>query len=223
MSNAEAEARRLCATWMQRIRASNAYDSSLYAHFAEDAPIESIVRFLEWDAQQPPFHLFLRLWLPKMPAALRPALQAHIREEEQEDHAGLFRAMLRALRARTQMQPPALDAAQLAKLNHVFSARCAEEETAGYFLGVFVATEAMSQRRCEELYAGLQRLGVSEALDYLKVHAINDADHWREVVDHLIVPGLVSGSIEAQDVAAGIEDRLRRSAQYLKWYEAHCI
>jgi len=203
-----------------QIELSYANTSLLYTTLARAADLRTIVHFLRWDAHQPAFTVYLRRWLDRMPSSLLPSLSAHLAEEEDEDHAGLFRSMVDALDARVPDRTE-FDQEQLDSVNYTFSAECAEEQDSGFFLGSFFATEIMSARRCLQLWQGLRRVGVEEKdLTYLKIHFEADEDHGREVRERLIKPLLVEQPEALASVQRGVHDRLARSAAYLRWYES---
>jgi len=202
---------------------SYAHNSRLYSHLSEKADLASIVEFLCWDAVQPPFNEYLRLWLPKAPDDLREKLMEHIDVEERERHSLLFRQMHEYL---LKIEPvrTTIDKKRLANLNYTFSGECANERDFGFFLGGFYATEIMSAKRCELLMQGLIRLGIGETfLEYLRIHAIADISHHLEILDLMIIPYLCEKPHEELSIWAGVRDRLERSAEYLKWYEKNIL
>src|SRR3989344_706252 len=83
--------------WASRVESSYANNSRLYSTLGASASGAQIFSFLRWDAYQPPFFVYLEQWLPRAPAPLRCALEAHIREEVGENHSGLFRSMMAEL------------------------------------------------------------------------------------------------------------------------------
>lgn len=204
---------------IQPVRESYAHNSRLYDYMAKQADLQQIVQFLTWDAEQPAFYVYLRHWLDKTPAEIRPALQEHIAEEEDGDHSGMFKRMFTGLQElagnpQVEMDPQVLD-----RLNYVFSAQCAQEQNLGFFLGGFLATEFMSQKRCQQLWDGLRRLQVEFDDEYLSLHAEADAHHWVEVDEKLIEPALAKGLASIDSIQVGIHHRLQSSANFLKYYE----
>ena len=206
-------------TWETRILESYAHNSRLYPHLAQEATREEIVTFLCWDAHQPAFAEFLGHWIDLVPTSVECALRAHIKEEEEEAHADLFKTMLNFLLETTPLPHIDFDEGVLGKLNYVFSEECAHEQSVGFFLGVFFATELMSQKRCQQILDGLNRVGVSDSLEYLSIHAVGDEAHYQDVYDHMILPGLTAGEVDAESIERGIDFRLKASGDYLKWYE----
>lgn len=208
---------------------SYAHNSRLYRYFEESASLEEIVRFLQWDAVQPPFNRFLRLWIDKVPEYLRDPLSDHIAEEEVGGHSALFQAMMANL---THVVNPTVevDDAVLNALNYTFSPECAAEQDHAFFAGAFFATEVMSQKRCQQLWNGLTRHGLhsdgnpadgpapSEP-SYLEVHALADGDHGAVVLELFVHRILEREPHLSASIWDGLQDRLSRSARYLRWYE----
>jgi hypothetical protein len=204
---------------IQPVRESYAHNSRLYEYMATQASLQQIVEFLTWDAEQPAFYVYLRHWLDKTPAAIRPALQEHIDEEEGEDHSGMFKRMFSGLQALAGNPTVEMNPAVLERLNYVFSAQCAQEQNVGFFIGGFLATEFMSQKRCQQLLDGLRRLQVEFDEEYLVLHAEADAHHWIEVDEKLAEPALANGFASIDAIQVGINHRLQSSANFLKYYE----
>lgn len=209
--------------FIEPVRVSYAHNSRLYNHMAKQAELKEIVTFLTWDAEQPAFYIYLRHWLDKTPLTLRPALLEHIDEEEGDDHSGMFKRMFTGLQALEKQSIIDVDQEQLTRLNYVFSAACAQEQTIGFFLGSFLATEFMSQKRCQQLLDGLRRLQIEFDEEYLLLHAIADADHWVEVDKKLIEPALSQELTSIDAIQVGINHRLKSSAHFLRYYENYYL
>jgi len=206
------------STWEARIRESYAHNSRVYSSLAQEASLEEIVSFLCWDAHQPAFTQFLGHWIDRVPPSAKAGLCAHIVQEEDEAHADLFKVMLNGLLEKTPLPEIDFDVDVLKKLNYVFSEECSSEQDAGFFLGVFLATELMSQKRCQQILDGLRRCGNSDDLEYLRVHAVADCEHFLEVYDEMIVTSVEAGEMNGESVDRGIDYRLESSGDYLKWY-----
>lgn len=203
----------------EQIVRSYAHNSLLYTALEQVADLETITNFLRWDAQQPAFSVYLRHWVDKVPACIRQELIDHIGIEENERHSALFREMLAYLETRAPGQPT-FDQDQLHELNYTFSAECAQEQDAGFFLGSFWATEIMSAKRCGQLYGGLRRHGVPDSeLTYMHIHFEVDAAHGDEVREHFIKPALRRTPELLSSIRRGVQDRLLRSTEFLMWYE----
>lgn len=208
---------------------SYAHNSRLYCYFEESASLEEIVRFLQWDAVQPPFNRFLRLWIDRVPDYLREPLADHITEEEVGRHSALFQMMMANLTRRASPTVE-VDAAVLEALNYTFSPECAAEQDHAFFVGAFFATEVMSQKRCQQLWNGLTRHGLHSdgnpahgpapiEPSYLEVHVAADGDHGAEVLALFVHRILEREPHLSASIWDGLQDRLSRSARYLRWYE----
>ncbi len=195
-----------------------AHNSRVYTFMAERASLHQLAEFLTWDAAQPPFVEYLRPGLAKLPTTLRPALAAHIEDEVSQDHAGLFRVMHTELMAEVGEPSFVVDEARVRRLNGPVSPAYVHERPLGHFLGGFMATELMSQRRCAQLLAGLVRLGSRADRRYLELHAEADAHHWIEVQRDLVWPAIAGGHTDVAEVLAGVHERQERSSEYLEWY-----
>lgn len=202
------------------VKNSYAHNSRLYERLADEATLDEVTAFLQWDAVQPAFNVYLRHWLAKAPTQVRPALIEHIALEESEQHARLFKDMLTKLESKSKARARP-DTAALAKLNYTFSEECANEREFAFFVGGFYATEIMAAKRCAQLHRGLIRLGFgSDELTYLKIHLDNDDTHAREIEERFIAPLLGQGASASSGIEAGLVDRLNRSSEYLRWYES---
>ena len=212
----------------------NAYanNSDVYAYLAEHASLEEIVAFLRFDACQPAFSIYLRRWLPSVPEYLRLPLEEHIEEEESEHHSDLFKVLLANLEAQVSISP-VLNHEALSTLNYTFSQECASEQNHGFFAGAFFATEIMSAKRCMQLWQGLRRLGLDSvglpaarrekapvAGTYLGIHALGDAEHGALVLRDFIHAILRHEPALEGAIWSGLNDRLARSAHFLRWYAA---
>ncbi len=104
------------------------------------------------------------------------------------------------------------------------------EQDHAFFAGSFLATEIMSAKRCGQILAGLARLGFASdgrphggaparERTYLEIHAFGDAEHARQVLRDFVAPVLAREPSRRASLFHGVEDRLRRSASYLRWYE----
>jgi hypothetical protein len=207
----------------RRVVESDAGNHSLYQHLEQNASLADVTIFMNWDGEQPPFNRYLRNWLRKSPPCILDALTDHIREEEEEHHAELFKEMLAHLNSLTPVQVQ-FDARVLDALNYTFSARCAEDHEVAFFVGGFLATEIMSARRCAQIRMALVRLGVDPGkFAYLRLHADNDIRHGQEVKERFVLPLLESDPGAYDAVCEGVDDRLRRSAAYLSWYGCHIL
>ena len=205
------------------IENSYAYNSRLYDACESTASLETVTRFLYWDYVQPPFNLFLRKWTSKASGITAIALEAHIRIEEEEEHARLFTEAMDYLAQRVPA-PADIDYQRLEVLNYTFSDQCAEEQGIGFFIGSFFATEMMSAKRNSQMLAGLTRLGIPEdKLIYFRLHSKVDAAHGREVWDQFIVQSIQDGATTMEQVEAGLLDRITRSGDYLRWYESRYL
>jgi hypothetical protein len=204
-----------------QIEKSYANNSLLYSYLEERASLEAITSFLLWDAAQPAFADYLSHWLDLVPSAIGPVLADHIRVERDEQHSRLFRELVKHLTGCCEARPH-VDDAILRTLNYTFSECCAREEDWGFFLGGFWATELMSAKRCAQLYRGLRRLAVEDGpLHYLKIHFEADAEHGMEVRTTMIHPALRAEPSAVVSVGRGVHDRLSRSGNYVRWYEAN--
>lgn len=201
-----------------RIESSSAHQSRLYARLASEARLAEIVSFLIWDAEQPPYNVFLRRWLPKAPAGLLKPLEDHIALEERERHSELFNRMMDGL-LRVCRPAVSLDRERLRRLNYTFSRECADRESFGFFVGGFLATEKMAAKRCRQLHAGLRRAGVASGLEYLTAHMEADDDHARQARELFAAPLLELDPSAGRDIERGLADRLERSGEFLSWYE----
>jgi hypothetical protein len=204
---------------IETVRESYAHNSRLYDYMENKADLSQIVEFLTWDAEQPAFYVYLRQWEDKIPADLHPALMEHINEEESGDHSGMFKQMFEALQEQTGDIKVNIDRGQIDRLNYVFSKTSVQEQGVGFFFGSFLATEFMSQKRCQQLLNGLRRLAVQCDLEYLILHAETDAHHWMEVDQKLVEPAIANGFVSVDSVQVGINHRLQSSANFLKYYE----
>jgi hypothetical protein len=202
-----------------RVHESYAHNSFLYEYLDKQAGLETITEFLAWDAEQPPFHLYLRHWLTKVPNFLLKPLTEHIEIEESEAHSALFKEMLDHLLTKHPCTLPLKANEVLSKLNYTFSEECANETDYGFFIGGFLATEIMSAKRCRQIYNGLKRHGVIEnKLKYLTLHIESDAQHQVEAREFAAM-AIAEDSNIFNSLRRGVEDRLERSSAYLKWYE----
>jgi len=204
---------------------SYANNSRLYLALEKTANIDEITDFLCWDAVQPPFTEYLGHWVRRVPKFLRQSLLEHLEIEEREQHSQYFKEMMQLLarytgRGDARPKNGPLDHETLDTLNYTFSARCAHEQNSAFFSGGFFATELMSAKRCAQLFNGLVRNGIpGEQLTYLKIHFGADSHHALEVRNEFLRPLLKDDLTCGLSILNGISDRLRRSAQYLMWYE----
>jgi len=214
-------------TWEQslvaEVEGSYAHNSRLYSALEASARGEEIHRFYSFDAHQPPFFKFLQLWLPKAEGLVKDALLKHIEEEVSEEHSRLFQDMMKVLAIEYPISQTMADVPQLRELNYVFSEACAREQSLGYFCGCFFATEMMSAKRCAQTLKGLRRIGFPEtALRYLIIHAEADTSHAELAMRDFIRPFVTTQTdqIAARaEVEKGLRDRLRRSENFIRWYE----
>jgi len=208
---------------LKKIEESYAHQSYTYTYFENSATIDEITTFLQWDAAQPAFNIFLRRWINKCPSKILPSLMKHIDEEESEKHSDLFHEMFKYL---LSISPTTIDLDQsiISTLNYTFSEESERERSFSFFLGSFYATEYMSAKRCLQLYQGLIRLGVpTDKLIYLSTHFTSDASHHKEVLQEMILPFLEFSEGEETTIIEGVSDRLQRSSNFLKWYEQKYI
>ncbi|WP_353570782.1 iron-containing redox enzyme family protein [Candidatus Albibeggiatoa sp. nov. BB20] len=204
---------------IQPVRESYAHNSRLYDFMEHKADLNQIVEFLTWDAEQPAFYVYLGHWENKVPELIHSALVEHIAEEKDGDHSGMFIRMFEDLQIQAGNPSVNIDPEQLERLNYLFSANSAEEQGLGFFLGGFLATEFMSQKRCEQLWNGLRRLEIQTDYEYLELHAVADAHHWVEVDEKMIEPALKDNLVSVDAIQVGINHRLQTSANFLKFYE----
>lgn len=202
------------------ILTSYAHNSRLFAFFAEEASLYQIVEFIAWTAGQPPFVHFLERGLTRLPAALRPLVRAHIEEEQGEDHLGLWRRMQSELLREVNAPIGEPDHERQARRFYPISPEFADAEPYASFLGSFMASELLNQRRCTQLCLGLARLGSTANRRYLELHTTAESRHWVEVRRDLIAPALEDGWADLAGVQRGVRARLDASADYLRWYEA---
>lgn len=203
------------------IHASYANNSAIYQYLGSTASLQEIVSFLEWDAAQPSFNIFLRQWIEKCPPYLLKPLMTHIEEEESQEHSKLFQFMLQHLRSQTSNNnKPSINYEVLDTLNYTFSQQCAEKKSFSFFLGSFWATEIMSAKRCSQLYEQLKKLGIQkDKMLYLDIHTNIDTSHGDQIKNEFILPHLQRNPNFLDEIVAGIDDRTTRSGTYLKWYE----
>lgn len=227
-SSSESTDKRNLETWEQsllaEIEGSYAHNSRLYSALEKSARGEEIHRFYAFDAHQPPFYVFLQRWVPRAEGPVKDALLRHIEEEITEEHSRLFQDMMKVLAKEYPISEPEADELQLQELNYVFSEVCAREQSLGYFCGCFLATEVMSAKRCTQALKGLRRIGFPEpALRYLIIHAEADASHadlaMREFIRQFVTTQSNQASARAE-VEKGLRDRLRRSENFIRWYES---
>ncbi|MEK7991106.1 MAG: iron-containing redox enzyme family protein [Thiotrichaceae bacterium] len=204
---------------IQPVRESYAHNSRLYDFMAKKADLRQIVEFLTWDAEQPAFYVYLGHWENKVPKSIHSALIEHIAEEKDGDHSGMFIRMYDDLKKQAGDLNIEIDAEQTACLNYIFGDTCAKEQNFGFFLGGFLATEFMSQKRCQQLWDGLRRLNIETDFEYLELHAEADAHHWVEVAEKMIQPTLKDNLISVDAIQVGINHRLQTSENFLKFYE----
>lgn len=197
---------------------SYAHNNPAYNHFAKAADLETITHFLQWDAVQPAFYIYLRRWVDLVPSYVRQCLDDHIHEEESEQHSKLFMDMLNHLNSVVTTNAD-VDHKRLHVLNYTFNEDCVKEKDFAFFLGGFFATEIMSAKRCSQILEGLKRNNVSkEHLVFMEIHAGVDSSHGDEVAELLLKPIMMKQPEYTQSIWEGVVDRLTRSGHYLQWY-----
>ena len=202
---------------LDTVEQSYANNSQLYRFMADSASLEQMVTYLYWDSQQPVFRDYIARWLPKASGPLREQLELHI--EEEQDHAQLFSRMMEGLLGRVSIDR-SLDTERLAVLNYTFSPQCAENENFGFFCGGFFATELMASKRYDQLIAGFDRLDIPRGeIEFIVIHSDCEPAHSMQALDDLLMPLIAESGNNLEQVEAGIEDRLQRSATFIKWYE----
>jgi hypothetical protein len=206
---------------IEPVRESYAHNSRLYDYMEHQASLHQIVEFLTWwSAESPAFYVYLRRWEDKVPDIIRPALVAHITEEVEGDHSGMFKHMFEDLQNQAGNPTVEIDQEQLKRVGYIFSDISVQEQGFGFFLGSFLVTEFMSQKRCQQLLNGLRRLNVQTNLEYFTLHAEADAHHWIEVDEQMIQPVLANNIISVDAIQVGINHRVQSSANFLKFYES---
>ncbi|MGZ3773281.1 MAG: iron-containing redox enzyme family protein [Pseudobdellovibrionaceae bacterium] len=213
------EQKSLIQIWKNMVESSYAHNSLIYRTLAEKSDLQGLVQFLDWDNVQPVFFKYLEGWLPKTPDLIKKVLEDHIKVEVDEEHSRLFKEMLELLHQRVPSSTK-INYEKLENLNYTFSEKAAQNESYGFFLGGFYATEVMSAKRSQNILDGLLRLGFEKtALPYLTIHCEADTHHSQEVLDLLIAPVLKKFPEIAAEIQRGLMDRLNRSGSYLLWYE----
>lgn len=197
----------------------NAYanNSLLYRHLETEASLEQIISYLYWDSLQPTFKDYIARWLDKSPASLKKELLLHI--EEEKDHSRLFNEMMDHLMSKVDINTQ-VDEQRLETLNYTFSPLCVDEQSFGFFCGGFFATELMAGKRYEQLIHGLDRFGIGkDEIEFIVIHSQCESVHSMQALDDLVLPYIELASGHKQQVVDGINDRLTRSENYLRWYE----
>ncbi len=199
------------------VESSYAHNSQLYRYLETQATLKEIVTFLYWDSMQPAFRDYIERWLAKTPDFLLPEIKHHIAEER--GHSELFKTMMINLMETVDIDT-AVDHEKLKALNYTFTPECVSEKEFGFFCGGFFATERMAGKRYDQLIEGLQRFQIPKSdIEFMVLHSACESVHSMKALDDLVLPLIASNERHYSSVLDGINDRLKRSEIYLKWYE----
>jgi len=194
-----------------------ANNSKLYKYFSESASLKEIVDYLYWDYQQPEFKGYLERWRDKAPQYIKSALEEHIKEED--GHGKLFSGMMKCLLGHCDANRN-IDYERLKLLNYTFSKECALKESFEFFCGGFFATERMAAKRYGQLVLAFERLQIPpEDYHFIRIHSNIEPAHSIDVLEQLVKPLTTGDQKQRDQILNGINDRTRRSEDFLRWYE----
>lgn len=204
------------------VRTSYANHSRIYAYIEARASLVDMLLFVNANAGQPAYDVFLRQWLELIPPVIQRPFREHLKIEVDEDHAGLARRLV--AHATSLVSADRLDRyfdpekAQL--IAYSFAPERTRDRDVGFFLGCFYASELLSATRARQLYRGFRRNGVAdEQLTYLKIHSECDLHHGEEVGTDMILPVLAEQPALWTSILEGATDRLARACEHALWFE----